>query len=173
LLTKHLRSRVFAAVASIAVGAGLFAGLGPLTSGASSHREAPLVAADPQIDSTDLYAFVSPDRPSTVTIISNWIPFQEPAGGPNFYAWAEGVHYDINIDNNADAKPDLVYRWVFTNHYRSGDTFLTNTGQVTSLTDADLNFYQTYELTRIDKGTGKSKVLVNNAIAAPSNAGDA
>jgi hypothetical protein len=173
LLTKRLRSRVFAAVASIAVGAGLFAGLGPLTSGASSHREAPLVAADPQIDSTDLYAFVSPDRPSTVTIISNWIPFQEPAGGPNFYAWAEGVHYDVNIDNNADAKPDLVYRWVFTNHYRSGNTFLTNTGQVTSLTDTDLNFYQTYNLSRIDKGTGKTKILVKNAIAAPSNAGAA
>ena len=173
MLSKRLRSRVLAATATIAVGAGLFAGLGPLTSGASSHREAPLVAADPQIDATDLYAFVSPDRPSTVTIISNWIPFQEPAGGPNFYAWAEGVRYNINIDNNADAKPDLVYRWVFTNHYRSGNTFLTNTGQVTSLNDADLNFYQTYDLTLINRDTDTRKTLLNDAIAAPSNAGDA
>ena len=77
---------------------------------ASSHREAPLTAADPQIDSTDLYAFVSPDAPDTVTLISNWIPFEEPAGGPNFYPWAPGVRYDINIDNNGDAKPDLIYR---------------------------------------------------------------
>jgi hypothetical protein len=55
---------------------------------ASSHREAPLASADPQIDATDLYAFVSPDAPDTVTLISNWIPFETPAGGPNFYPWA-------------------------------------------------------------------------------------
>src|SRR5688572_31601785 len=71
---------------------------------ASSHREAPLTSADPQIDGTDLYAFVSPDAPDTVTIVSNWIPFEEPAGGPNFYLWGEDVQYDVHIDNNADAK---------------------------------------------------------------------
>src|SRR5213592_3213980 len=92
-------------------------GIGP--SFASSHREAPLTAADPQIDSTDLYAFVSPDAPDTVTLISNWIPFESPAGGPNFYPWAENTKYDINIDNNADAKPDITYRWTFTTHYKS------------------------------------------------------
>ena len=70
---------------------------------ASSHREAPLTAADPQIDNTDLYAFVSPDAPDTVTFVSSWIPFEEPAGGPNFYLWAEHTNYDINIDNDGDA----------------------------------------------------------------------
>jgi hypothetical protein len=173
VLGKRMRSRALAAAASIAVGAGLFAGLGPLTSDASSHREAPLVAADPQIDATDLYAFVSPDRPSTVTIISNWIPFQEPAGGPNFFSWAPGVHYDIKIDNDGNAKPDLIYRWVFRNHYRNTNTFLYNTGVVTSLSDQDLNFYQTYNLTRINVDGGTSKVLLHNAIAAPSDVGDA
>ena len=79
---------------------GLFAGLGPLAGNASSHREAPLTAADPQIDNTDVYAFVSPDRPDTVTLVSSWIPFEEPAGGPNFYPWAEHTNYDINIDND-------------------------------------------------------------------------
>ncbi|HEV8420088.1 MAG TPA: DUF4331 family protein, partial [Actinomycetota bacterium] len=65
-----------------ALGVGLVAGLGPNPGAASSHREAPLVSADPQVDGTDLYAFVSPDKPDTVTLVSNWIPFEEPAGGP-------------------------------------------------------------------------------------------
>src|SRR5947208_3059742 len=95
--------------------AGVVALLGVTPTYASSHREAPLTAADPQIDSTDLYAFVSPDAQNTVTLIGAWIPFESPAGGPNFYPWAKGVHYDVNIDNNADAKPDITYRWVFTN----------------------------------------------------------
>jgi hypothetical protein len=138
---------------------------------ASSHREAPLTAADPQIDSTDLYAFVSPDAPETVTLISNWIPFENPAGGPNFYPWAPGVHYDVNIDNNADAKPDIVYRWTFASHYRNPGTFLMNTGPVSKLSDATLNFYQTYSLTRISGN--KTTTLIPSATAAPSYVGAA
>jgi hypothetical protein len=140
---------------------------------ASSHREAPLTAADPQIDSTDLYAFVSPDAPDTVTLISNWIPFEEPAGGPNFYPWAPGVRYDINIDNNGDAKPDLIYRWVFKSNYRNPGTFLMNTGQVKTLRDETLNFYQTYTLSLVDTKTGRSRALVTNGIATPSYVGAA
>src|SRR5712691_1881929 len=158
-------------VATVALGVGLVTGLGPSPSGASSHREAPLVAADPQIDSTDLYAFVSPDKPSTVSLISNWIPFEEPAGGPNFYSFSPDAYYDINIDNNGDAKPDIIYRWIFTNHYRNTDSFLYNTGQVTSLNDTDLNFYQTYDLIRIT--SGGTKTLLNDALVAPSNVGAA
>jgi hypothetical protein len=163
---------MLAAAATISVVAGLFA-LAPITGMTSSHREAPLVSADPQIDTTDVWAFVSEDRPDTVTIIGSWLPFQEPAGGPNFYSWAPGVRYNINIDNDHDARPDLVYQWVFTDHYRNPNTFLYNTGQVTSLNDPDLNFYQTYDLTRINKDTGRNKVLVNDAVAAPSNVGAA
>jgi hypothetical protein len=147
--------------------------LAPQGSRASSHREAPLVSADPQVDGTDVYAFVSPDDPDSVTLISNWIPFQEPAGGPNFYAWgAEGVRYDINIDNDHDAQADIIYRWRFTNHRRNGNTFLSNTGPVTSLTDPDLNFFQTYDLRRIVVGRTNRRV-VNDAVAVPSHAGDA
>ncbi len=173
MLGKRLHKRAIAVAATLSLAAGLFAGLGPLSGHASSHREAPLLAADPQVDGTDLYAFVSPDRPNTVTIISNWIPFQEPAGGPNYFAWADGVNYDVRIDNNGDAKADIVYRWVFTNHYRDANTFLYNTGQVTSLTDPNLNFYQTYDLTRIDENSGKDTLLVNDAKAVPSNVGAA
>ena len=170
--TKRMRTRGFAAAACIAVVAGLFA-LAPLTGGASSHREAPLVAADPQIDTTDVWAFVSEDRPDTVTLIASWLPFQEPAGGPNFYAWAEGARYDINIDNDHDAKPDVIYRWVFSDHYRNRNTFLYNTGQVTSLADRDLNFFQTYDLIRVDREAGRSRLLVDDATAVPSNVGAA
>src|SRR5204863_8876216 len=137
--------------ASAALGAGLFAGLGSTPGVASSHREAPLTAADPQIDQTDLYAFVSPDAPDTVTFVSSWIPFEEPAGGPNFYLWAPKTNYDIKIDNNGDAQPDITFRWNFTTHYRSGgNSFLYNNGPVDSLNDPNLLIRQTYDLTRIN-----------------------
>jgi Domain of unknown function (DUF4331) len=153
----------------LAMGAALFA---PVGGSASSHREAPLVSADPQVDQTDLYAFVSPDDPSSVTVVSNWIPFEEPAGGPNFYSFAEGVRYDVNISNDGDALPEIIYRWTFDNHYRNPNTFLYNTGPVTSLDDADLNFYQTYDLTRKVPGQ-PGRVIVNDAVVAPNNVGDA
>jgi hypothetical protein len=170
---KRLRTTAIAAGAAVVLGAGLFAGLGPAPGVASSHREAPLVAADPQVDATDLYAFVSPDKTDTVTLISNWIPFEEPAGGPNFYPWADGVYYDINIDNDGDAKADLIYRWVFHSHYRNKHTFLYNTGVVTGVQDKDLNFHQTYNLTRIDVDSGKTATLVYKGLAVPSDVGAA
>ena len=173
-IARRFRTVAIAAVAAATALTGVLTGLGPAPSVASSHREAPLVAADPQIDSTDLYAFVSPDKPDTVTLISNWIPFEEPAGGPNFYSFAQGVHYDINIDNNGDAKPDVIFRWVFKNHYRNTNTFLYNTGVVNHLTDSTLNFYQTYKLYRIDLGRHPNQtLLVDDAIVAPSDVGDA
>ena len=63
----------------------LMAGYQLMPSSASSHREAPLISSDPQADTTDVYAFVSPDAPDTVTLIANYIPFEDPAGGPNYY----------------------------------------------------------------------------------------
>lgn len=162
--------RRYLAVLTLSISLALAVAAAPLTS-ASSHREAPLSAADPQNDATDLYAFVSPDAPDTVTLLSNWIPFQEPGGGPNFYPWAEGTNYDINIDNDGDANPDIVYRWEFTSNYRSQDTFLYNTGPVNSLQDPTLNFFQTYRLSRI--AGGRTDVLVNGATVAPSHVGNA
>ena len=94
------------------------AGLGPTTATASSHREAPLIAGLPQYDNTDVYAFRSPERTGTVTLIANWIPFEEPAGGPNFYPFATDARYNIKIDNDGDAKADVTYRWTFKDHYR-------------------------------------------------------
>ncbi|WP_242625109.1 DUF4331 domain-containing protein [Krasilnikovia cinnamomea] len=159
-----------ATVAVAAVAAAGLASLAPTAGVASSHREAPLIAGEPKLDNTDVYAFVSPDAPDTVTIISNWIPFQEPNGGPNFYPFATKTAYDIHIDSDGNAKPDLTYRWTFTDNYRDRGTFLYNTGVVTSLNDPDLNFFQTYRLEAITpKG---STVLVRNGRVAPSRVGN-
>jgi hypothetical protein len=145
--------------------------LGAEPGAASSHREAPQLLADPQVDNTDVYAFVSPDRPNRVTIVGNWLPFETPAGGPNFYPFADDAHYNVNIDNDGDAKPDITYQWKFNSHYRNLNTFLYNTGQVTSLNDQDLNFRQTYTLRKITAhGT---TVLARNVPVAPSDVGDA
>ena len=154
----------------------------PFDANASSHREAPLIAGDPRADNTDLYAFVSPDAPDTVTLISNWYPFEEPTGGPNFYTWADDTRYIIHIDNDGDALADLSYVWVFDTVTRDADgQFLSNTGPVTSLDDPDLNVYQTYDLT-VETGSGETVVLLGNGdgvftegdpIAAPSIAGAA
>jgi Domain of unknown function (DUF4331) len=166
---QHRRA-VAAAIAGLAV-AGLAVTSGPGVGVASSHREAPLIAAEPQLDNTDVYAFVSPDRPDTVTFVANWIPFEEPNGGPNFYPFAENTAYDINIDNDGDARPDITYRWTFRSFYRNQNTFLYNTNQVTSLNDPDLNFNQRYTLQRITRGG--TKTLLYNAPVAPSDTGRA
>ena len=109
--------------------------LGLMPGQASSHREAPLLAMDPTADNTDLYAFVSTEQPDTVTLIANFIPFQKPDGGPNFYLFDPNVVYEIHIDNNGDAVEDITYQWRFTTEVRNPATFLYNTGQVTTLDD--------------------------------------
>ena len=82
---------------------------------ASSHREAPMIANDPQADNTDVYAFRNPNNPNKVVIIANYIPFQLPQGGPNFYHFGEDVRYEIHIDNNAATKgDDITYRFMFS-----------------------------------------------------------
>ena len=158
------------ATGGLMTAAGL-AGLGPVGASASSHREAPLIAGTPKYDNTDTYAFVSPDDADTVTLVANWIPFEEPAGGPNFYSFATDARYNIKVDNDGDARPDVVYRWTFKDHYRTKKTFLYNTNQVTSLDDPDLNYRQTYKLEKI--WNGQSRTLVDNAPVAPSYVGKA
>ncbi|MCM2419122.1 DUF4331 domain-containing protein [Streptomyces sp. RKAG293] len=160
------------ALGSAVAGAAL-AGPGSGVGQASSHREAPLIAADPQVDNTDLYAFTSPDKSDTVTLTANWIPFQEPNGGPNFYPFAEDAHYDINIDSQGTGKPDLTYRWTFRNEDLRGEkTFLYNNGVVNNLNDKTLLFRQHYCLQEIRAGK-KPVTLVADGIATPSNVGKA
>ena len=172
---RRTRRRVAAslATAGLVVAATALAGFLPGAASASSHREAPLIAADPPVDNTDTYAFVSPDKSDTVTLVANWYPFQEPNGGPNFYPWAQNAHYDINIDSDGDGKPDMTFRWQFhTQDLRGNSTFLYNNGPVTSLTDPNLLFRQTYDLTELCNGK-EVKTLVKNGPVAPSDTGPA
>ena len=135
----------------------------------SSHREAPETAKDPVADSTDVYAFVSPERPDTVTLIANYIPFQAPDGGPNFYEFGDDVTYDIHISNKGKGEADLTYRFKFHTVVRNPTTFLYNTGQITSLKSPSWNRPQFYSVTRI-KG-GKAKVLASKLACPPVNIG--
>jgi uncharacterized protein (TIGR03382 family) len=166
--------RVGAAVAALGLTFGAaVAALGPSDAGASSHREAPLIAADPAVDNTDVYAFVSPDRPGYVTFIANFIPFEEPNGGPNFYPFATDATYNVKVDSNGDAKPDSVFRWTFHNiDKRGGKTFLYNNGAVTSLDDPNLLFRQTYTLEASFNGD-PFKTRASDVPVAPSRVGPA
>jgi hypothetical protein len=135
----------------------------------SSHREAPEMAKDPVADSTDVYAFRSPDRPSTVTLIANYIPFQAPDGGPNFYEFGDDVHYDINISNKGTGEADIIYRFKFRTQVRDSKTFLYNTGPITHLADTTWNRPQFYSVTRIKNG--EAKVLATGLTCPPVNIG--
>jgi hypothetical protein len=114
-----------------AVLAALFvARLAPGSSNASSHREAPLISEDPTADNTDLYAFRSPDKPDTLTIVSNWIPGEDPAAGPNYYTFSKTAKYNVHIDRNGDGKPEVTYSFRFKTP--TGPYFLGNTQQTWS-----------------------------------------
>jgi hypothetical protein len=135
----------------------------------SSHREAPEISKDPVADNTDLYAFVSPDKPDMVTLIANFIPLEDPAGGPNFYEFGDDVQYEINVDNNGDGDADVSYLFRFTTTVEDGKTFLYNTGTITSLTDSTWNRRQSYQVTRVDS-SGR-KTLASNLACPPCNVG--
>src|ERR1700761_8902673 len=135
----------------------------------SSHREAPEISKDPVADNADVYAFVSPDRPDTVTLITNFVPLQSPSGGPNFFEFGDDVLYSIYIDNNGDAKPDIEYQFRFKSTLQNPNTFLYNTGPIASLKDKNWNKRQFFTVTRVDKHG--SKVIGSNLRCPPCNIG--
>jgi len=164
---KH-RMRKMGILVVPAVGASMvLAGLSP--AGASSHKEAPLIAQDPVADATDLYAFRSPDRPDTVTLVANYVPLENPAGGPNFDRFGNDVLYRINVDNNGDAVPDIKFDFRFNTKIRNGNTFLYALGPVTSPRDPDLNIVQTYSLSKTEGG--RRTMLGSNLTTPPDNVG--
>jgi hypothetical protein len=135
----------------------------------SSHREAPGISKDPVADSTDLYAFTSPDHPDTVTLIANYIPLEGPDGGPNFYSFGDDVLYEITVTNGGSVADAITYQFAFTTEYTDPNTFLYNTGPISSLTSASWNVRQFYSVTRI-KG-GKAEVLATKLACPPVNVG--
>ncbi len=95
-----------------------------LSTRASSHREAPLISNDPLADNTDLYAFKSPADPEKIILIANYIPFEHPAGGPNWYSFGTNIRYEIHIDNNvATSGDDIIYRFTFQQTNEDVTTF--------------------------------------------------
>src|SRR5215218_7294862 len=135
----------------------------------SSHREAPEISKDPVADSTDVYAFVSPDRPDTVTLIANYVPLQLPSGGPNFFEFGDDVRYEIHIDNDGDGRPDVTYRFEFTTEITNPNSFLYNTGPIDSLDSRNWNRRQFYSLTRI--ADDREQRLAHKLPCPPCNVG--
>jgi hypothetical protein len=135
----------------------------------SSHREAPEISKDPVADNADTYAFVSPDKPSTVTIITNYVPLQAPPGGPNFFEFGDDVLYSIHIDNDGDALPEITYEFRFESSLRNPNTFLYNTGPISSLSDPNWNKRQFYSVTRVEGA--KTSVLASGLACPPCNIG--
>jgi Domain of unknown function (DUF4331) len=142
-----------AALVTLALVVAVLRGSGPGAASASSHREAPLISEDPSADNTDLYAFRSPDKPDTLTIVSNFIPGEDPAAGPNYYTFSPSARYDIYVDRNGDGKPDVSYYFQFQR--KTGPFFLGDTSQP-------------YTVTRVVKG--KSQVIAHGT-TPPDNIG--
>jgi Domain of unknown function (DUF4331) len=156
----------------------------PTKSLASSHREAPLIVADPLADNTDTYAFRStePGRDGFVTLIANWIPFEEPSGGPHFYKFDDTVLYEIYIDNTGDGVQDVTYQFRFKTNFKNPDSVLGMTAPnqavagtggieplITSLDDPDYNEPQTYTVTRIERGNGAHPTVIASGLLTPPN----
>jgi Domain of unknown function (DUF4331) len=137
----------------------------------SSHREAPSISQDPVADNADTYAFVSPDDPTTVTILTNYLPLEGPPGGPNFFEFGDDVLYSIYIDNDGDAMPDVEYQFQFRTTLQNENTFLYNTGPITSLTSPSWNKRQLYSVAVVrghNSGFGGPPVrLLGTDLASP------
>ncbi len=163
-VVSNRRSLIGIAAAGIALCAILAFGPRPDAAPASSHREAPVISEDPTADNTDVYAFVSPDRRDSVTVVANYIPLEEPAGGPNFAKFGDDVLYALHVDSDGDAKDDVTYEFRFRTQVRNPDTFLYNTGPITSLTDPDWNIRQTYTVTRVQ---GRNRQVLGEGLPTP------
>jgi hypothetical protein len=145
----------------------------PLSFG-SSHREAPLTSIDPTADDTDLYAYTAKDAPGALTVVANWIPFEDPAGGPNFYKFDDRAHYYVNVDNTGDGAPDVRYQFAFKTKVGNPNSFLYALPGVSSINDPKLNVKQTYTIRRELYRRGKetsSKVIARGVPVAPNNVG--
>ncbi|MDQ6914617.1 MAG: DUF4331 domain-containing protein [Actinomycetota bacterium] len=168
---RHTRAlpRLLAVVAALAAGA-----LAVTLSFGSSHREAPAISLDPTADNTDVYAFTAKDAPGALTVIANWIPFEDPAGGPNFYRFDDAADYYVNVDNTGDGKADVKYLFRFRTTTRNRNTFLYAAPGVTSIGDPKLNVVQRYSIVRETFRNGRrtgQRTIARNLPVAPNDVG--
>src|SRR6516162_8374578 len=154
--------------------------LAPASVYASSHREAPITALDHAADVTDWYAFVSYDHPDRVTMILNVDPLLEPANGPNYFPFDPNVLYEMEVDNNHDGIPDIVFQFRFTTEIRQPGVFTGFVGgiagipQITALNgpgSEGLSLRQHYTVTMIKTGVATSLTKNQTVYAVPSNVG--
>jgi hypothetical protein len=175
---SRARQRWLVAVPLAATAAALAVALAPPFGGASSHREAPAISEDPTADNTDVYAFRSADAPDTATLIAGFVPFEEPAGGPNFYRFSDNAKYEIKVDNTGDGKEDVTYEFRFKTKFKNPNSWLYNSNTITF--DAkkgeytNLNVVQTYTVRKITydhKGKVHVKTLGRDLLTPPNNVG--
>jgi hypothetical protein len=166
------RSKALGAASAAALIAGSMAVSGVF---GSSHREAPNILKDPTADNTDVYAFTAADAPGSLTVVANWIPLADPAGGPNFFPLDEDARYYIKIDNTGDGYEDVAYRWDFDTKFRNPNSFLYAVPPVNSVNDRNLNLVQTYDLYKEeynkDRKMVSSRRIVDDAPVVPDNVG--
>ncbi len=143
---------------------------------ASSHREAPFITTVPKVDATDFYMFRSyePGREAFVTLIANYVPLQDPYGGPNYFSLDPNALYEIHIDNNGDAREDLSFQFRFRNTLKDialnvgGQQVsipLIQAGPISGVNPATLNLRETYS---IDVVRGDRRSGQRAAVAATS-----
>lgn len=155
--TAGRRVRLVAAMASVFVVSALLM--------SSSHREAPMIANDPQADNTDLYAFRSPANPGKVVIIANYIPAELPQGGPNYYSFGENIRYEIHIDNNISTSgDDIIYRFMFQQTNQDPTTFF-------NIRLGKQNLFTTYTCERSIDGGKNWSTIITKGIVPPNNIG--
>ena len=142
-----------------------FSFLQPSRAVASSHREAPLISNDPLADNTDVYAFKSTTNRENIVLIANYIPFEHPAGGPNWYTFGENIRYEIYVDNNASTPgADIVYRFTFKRVNEDPTTFfLIRLGKE--------NLKTTYTCERSTDGGRSFTTIIANGSVPPPNVG--
>src|SRR3984957_13536363 len=141
---------------------------------ASSHREAPFISMRPSVDSTDFYMFNSyePGRGGLMTLIANYVPLQDPQGGPNYFLLDDSALYEISVDNTGSGKANLTFQFRFTTTTevltvpvgtKSVPVPLTNIGPVSAGNTGAQNVEQAYTLTLVkgDRRTGTVMPITN------------
>ena len=174
------RSRLASALGKLGVGLSVIVLVAPIAT-ASSHREAPFIAGQAQVDGTDLYMFRSyeANRDQFVTILANYQPFQDPQGGPNFFPFSPNGLYEIHIDNNGDAIEDLTFQFRFKNTSKAAALTvggkavkipLINSATISGVNPATLNVRETFT---VDIVRGGRRIGISNATKVTNAVGGA
>ena len=145
---------------------------------ASSHMDAPLITLDPAANTTDVYAFVSPDQNGnkSLTLALSVYPFENPGVGPNKYNFDDNVRYELHVALGRDVaagRPTITYRFEFETKFKNSKTILQSyLGVVNSVGDANQNLTQCYTVKKIDHRTGRATTL-GSGVVPPNNQGNA